>query len=93
MGRDVGAVIDPHLFFVFWPFRHWWVRSVPRLEEAAAGQQEMRAVVSDALRVFHDTHLLGKADPSRWGRWADAAGIAKKGLAPASSTCKRVFVH
>ena len=35
---------------------------IARAEAAAAGQQDVRGVVGEALRVFHETHLLSKAD-------------------------------
>ena len=35
---------------------------IARAEAAAAGQPDVRGVVGEALRVFHETHLLSKAD-------------------------------
>jgi len=56
---------------------------VARLEEAAAGQRDMRFVVSDALRAFHDTYMQGKADLSALGMRVMQLEVAGRGDADA----------
>ena len=56
---------------------------VARLEEAAGGQRDMRFVVSDALRAFHDTYMQGKADLSALGMRVMQLEVAGRGDADA----------